>query len=174
MKFIQKLIVLVTFAVAGTSLFAQGFTMPETTVSWKVSSEQVKDSLYRITFTGNVADGWHTYGVESDMYPTGVEFEQTPGVTFSGGLKEMSQATDYDGMKVFFNTIILSQDFIRTTGDPLEIKGELTWMGCTDTQCASPEYKSFSVKVEQADKAEISAADRPRHFSRLACSLWSL
>lgn len=161
MKFIQKLIVLVTFAVAGTSLFAQGFTMPETTVNWKVSSEQVKDSLYRITFTGNVADGWHTYGVESDMYPTGVEFEQTPGVTFSGGLKEMSQATDYDGMKVFFNTIILSQDFIRTTGDPLEIKGELSWMGCTDTQCASPEYKSFSVKIEQADKAEISAADRP-------------
>ena len=31
-------------------------------------------------------------------------------------------------------------------------------MGCTDTQCASPEYKDFSVKLPQAQKAEISEA----------------
>ena len=53
MKYIKSVLVLAAVA-AGTLLYGQGFSMPENTVSWKVTSEQVKDSLYKIIFTGKV------------------------------------------------------------------------------------------------------------------------
>lgn len=160
MKKLRNLLILVAL-VASLPLSGQGFTMPETTVSWTIEPEHVEDDVYRIVFTGTVADGWHTYGLESDLYPTAVEFEEASGFTLSGNLYEMSEPTDYDGMKVFFNKIVIGQDIIRTSDEPVEIKGELTWMGCTDTQCASPEYKSFSVKIGKASGTAVSApADR--------------
>lgn len=157
MKIIRNILILVSL-IAGTALYGQGFTMPESTVTWNIRSEQVNDSLYRVVFTGKVADGWHTYGLESDLYPTAVEFEEAAGYKLSGGLVEMSESTDYEGIKVFFNQIVIGQDIIRTTDDAFEVKGELTWMGCTDTQCASPEYKSFNVKIDKASGTSVSAA----------------
>ena len=157
MKYIRFIIVLTAFA-AGTLLFGQGFQMPENTVTWKVSSEQVEDSLYKVIFTGKIAEGWHTYGLESDLYPTGVEFGEASGYSLSGKPYEVSLSTDYEGIKVFFNEIVIAQDIVRTTGEAFDVKGEITWMGCTDTQCAAPEYKDFSVRIEEASGPVISDA----------------
>ena len=139
MKYIKLILVLAALA-AGTLLYGQGFQMPETTVNWKVSAEHVRDSLYKVTFTGKIAEGWHTYGLESDLYPTGVEFNESTAYSLSGKLHEVSQATDYEDMKVFFKEIVIAQEIIRNTDDAFDISGEITWMSCTDTQCASPEY----------------------------------
>ena len=160
MKYIRYILLLAAFA-ASTVLYGQGFVMPENTVSWKVSAEPVNDSTYKVVFTGKIADGWHTYGIGSDLYPTAVEFGEPSGFRLSGGLKELSASTDYDGTKVFFNTIVIGQEIIRTTPEPFDVKGELTWMSCTDTQCASPEYKTFSVSIEAAQDSgtAISASD---------------
>lgn len=150
MKSIKSILVLAVLT-AGISLFGQGFSMPENTVSWKVSSEQVNDSLYRLVFNGSIADGWHTYGLESDLYPTAIEFGEASGYTLSGKPYETSEATDYEGIKVFFGTISIAQDIVRTTPGEFKVSGELTWMGCTDTQCASPEYKDFSVIIPASE-----------------------
>ena len=157
MKYLKSILVLAALA-AGTLLFGQGFQMPENTVTWKVSSEQVEDSLYKVIFTGKIADGWHTYGLESDLYPTGVEFGEASGYSLSGKPYEVSLSTDYEGIKVFFNEIVIAQDIVRTTGEAFDVKGEITWMGCTDTQCAAPEYKDFSVRIEEASGPVISDA----------------
>ena len=146
MKYIKSVLVLAAVA-AGTLLYGQGFSMPENTVSWKVTSEQVKDSLYKIIFTGKVADGWHTYGLDSDLYPTAVEFGESQGYALSGKPYEISQPTDYEGTKVFFEEIKIAQDIVRNSGDAVTVSGEITWMGCTDTQCASPEYKDLMVPM---------------------------
>ncbi len=157
MKYLKSILVLAALA-AGTLLYGQGFPMTESTVNWKVSSEQVKDSLYKVIFTGKIADGWHTYGLESDLYPTGVEFGEASGYSLSGKPYEVSLSTDYEGIKVFFNEIVIAQDIVRTTGEAFDVKGEITWMGCTDTQCAAPEYKDFSVRIEEASGPVISDA----------------
>lgn len=157
MKYIKLILVLAALA-AGTLLYGQGFQMPETTVNWKVSAEHVRDSLYKVTFTGKIAEGWHTYGLESDLYPTGVEFNESTAYSLSGKLHEVSQATDYEDMKVFFKEIVIAQEIIRNTDDAFDISGEITWMSCTDTQCASPEYNDFSVKIEKASGPAISEA----------------
>ena len=157
MKYLKSILVLAALA-AGTLLYGQGFPMTESTVNWKVSSEQVKDSLYKVIFTGKIADGWHTYGLESDLYSTGVEFGEASGYSLSGKPYEVSLSTDYEGIKVFFNEIVIAQDIVRTTGEAFDVKGEITWMGCTDTQCAAPEYKDFSVRIEEASGPVISDA----------------
>lgn len=157
MKYIKLVLVLAALA-AGTLLYGQGFQMPETTVNWKVSAEHVRDSLYKVTFTGKIAEGWHTYGLESDLYPTGVEFNESTAYSLSGKLHEVSQATYYEDMKVFFKEIVIAQEIIRNTDDAFDISGEITWMSCTDTQCASPEYNDFSVKIEKASGPAISEA----------------
>ena len=146
MKYIKSVLVLAAVA-AGTLLYGQGFSMPENTVSWKVTSEQVKDSLYKIIFTGKVADGWHTYGLDSDLYPTAVEFGESQGYALSGKPYEISQPTDYEGTKVFFGEIKIAQDIVRNSGDAVTVSGEITWMACTETQCASPEYHKFDVRL---------------------------
>lgn len=133
-----------------------GGAAPESTVTWKLSSEHLRDSLYKITFTGKIAEGWHTYNLDSELYPTAVEFGETSGFAFDGALYEISKTVDYDGEPVFFNEIILGQNIIKTTDADIEVSGTLTWMGCTDTQCSSPEYKDFTVKVK-GEGAQLSS-----------------
>ena len=173
MKYLKSILVLAALA-AGTLLYGQGFPMTESTVNWKVSSEQVKDSLYKVIFTGKIADGWHTYGLESDLYPTGVEFGEASGYSLSGKPYEVSLSTDYEGIKVFFNEIVIAQDIVRTTGEAFDVKGEITWMGCTDTQCAAPEYKDFTVSIAESTGPVISEASDASEASKGSGFSWGL
>ena len=88
MKILRNILALASMLYCAV-VYGQGFTMPETTVSWTVKSEHVEDSLYRIVFTGKVADGWHTYGLESDLYPTAVEFGELQGYTPSAWVSDL-------------------------------------------------------------------------------------
>lgn len=168
MKFLKGILILVAVA-AGIAANGQGIgTAPEETVTWKISSEQVKDSLFRITFSGRIAEGWHTYTVDSELYPTAVEFTEVSGFELSGPLYEISEPVDYEGDPVFFNTVKLGQDII-VTGTEASVKGSLTWMGCTDTQCSSPEYKDFTVNLTRPGTetitSEVSSNDSSKGFS---------
>lgn len=165
MKFLKGILILVAVA-AGIAANGQGIgTAPEETVTWRISSEQVKDSLFRITFTGRIAEGWHTYTVDSELYPTAVEFEEASGFELCGSLYEMSEPVDYEGDPVFFNTVKLGQDIV-VTGKEASVKGSLTWMGCTDTQCSSPEYKDFTVNLARPEAQAVTVSDSSDESSK--------
>lgn len=165
MKFLKGILILVAVA-AGIAANGQGIgAAPEETVTWRISSEQVKDSLFRITFSGRIAEGWHTYTVDSELYPTAVEFEEASGFELSGSLYEMSDPVDYEGDPVFFNTVKLGQDIV-VTGKEASVKGSLTWMGCTDTQCSSPEYKDFTVNLARPDAQTVTVSDSSDESSK--------
>lgn len=126
-----------------------------TTVTWKVTGEHISADTCRILFTGKISEGWHTYGTGSSLYPTDVIFGENPsGYELSGDLHELSAPEDYEGEPVFFEEIVLAQDVVLTVGTA-DVSGEITWMACTETQCASPEYHKFDVRLsasgEQAD-----------------------
>lgn len=150
---IHKVLLALAVFITGTILaHGQISASPENTVSWKITQEHLENDLYRILFKGKIADGWHTYSLESNMYPTDVEFEAAEGYSFEGGLYELSTPTVLDGDKVFFKEISIAQN-IRVTGNNVSVKGTLTWMGCTDTQCSTPAYKDFSVNISSGTKA---------------------
>ena len=118
-----------------------------TTVTWKVTGEHISADTCRILFTGKISEGWHTYGTGSSLYPTDVIFGENPsGYELSRDLHELSAPEDYEGEPVFFEEIVLAQDVVLT-GGTADVSGEITWMACTETQCASPEYHKFDVRL---------------------------
>ena len=146
---------------ATVAVYGQGFgQQPLNTVTWTVSAEKTGTGTQRIVFTGKIADGWHTYDLKSELYPTAVEFDEAVGYSAVGDMYEISESTDYDGDPVFFKEIVIAQD-IKVDGASATVSGEVTWMSCTETQCASPEYWKFSINVkgDSSDKAEIVPAD---------------
>ena len=146
---------------ATVAVYGQGFgQQPLNTVTWTVSAEKTGTGTQRIVFTGKIADGWHTYDLKSELYPTAVEFDEAVGYSAVGDMYEISESTDYDGDPVFFKEIVIAQD-IKVDGASATVSGEVTWMSCTETQCASPEYWKFNVNVkgDSSVKAEIVPAD---------------
>ena len=153
---------------ATVAVYGQGFgQQPLNTVTWTVTAGQTDDGTQRIVFTGKIADGWHTYDLKSELYPTAVEFDEAQGYSLVGEMYEISKSTDYEGDPVFFDEIVIAQN-IRVDGASATVSGEVTWMSCTETQCASPEYWKFNVKVKGApgDKAEAVQADKKTEIAR--------
>lgn len=150
---IHKVLLALAVFITGTILaHGQISASPENTVSWKITQEHLENDLYRILFKGKIADGWHTYSIDSKMYPTSVEFDAAEGFNFEGELYEVSEPTLSDGDKVFYKEIAIARN-LRVTGEDITVKGTLTWMGCTDTQCSTPAYKDFSVNISSGTKA---------------------
>ena len=117
------------------------------TVKWKVTGEHVSADTCRIIFNGSISEGWHTYDTRSSLYPTDVIFgENHSGYVLSGELHEISSPVDFEGEPVFFDEIILAQDIVLTDENAV-VNGEITWMACTETQCASPEFLEFEVML---------------------------
>ena len=57
---------------------------PTATVQWSDSTAAVGDSVYEITFTGRILDGWHTYDLHSGFSSTVIAFEPSEGVELVG------------------------------------------------------------------------------------------
>ncbi len=136
-------------------LCAAGFAQIKT-IEWSAEVKHNGQDKYSIILTGQIADGVHTYGTEEDaQYPTSIEFEPSDSYALDGQLYELGTKTEYEGLKVYFKTIRIAQDIIVKSENAV-VAGELTWLGCTDTSCYSPEYWEFNIPVEEA--ADASAA----------------
>ena len=145
---------------AAFAAYGQGFGQnPLETITWKVSSEHVEGNTYRIVFSGTIGEGWHTYTLDSELYPTDVIFDEPSGCTFDGELYEITRSVDYEGDPVFFDSIVIARN-VTVSEARAEVSGEITWMSCTETACASPEYEKFSISIRNtaAGQGEISAA----------------
>ena len=117
------------------------------TVKWNVTWEHVSADTCRIIFNGSISEGWHTYDTRSSLYPTDVIFGENPSdYVLSGELHEISTPVPFEGEPVFFDEIILAQDIVLTD-ENAAVNGEITWMACTETQCASPEFLEFEVML---------------------------
>ena len=158
-RLIFKTVMVMAAICAAVAVYGQGFGQ-EATVRWKISSEQTDSDTVRLLFTGKIADGKHIYGTESSQYPTAVVFDTPEGYTLCGGLREMSEASGYDGKPVFFDNMVMVQDVIISEGSA-RVSGEITWMACYEKKCLLPEYQKFSITIENraSSQGEIKAGD---------------
>ena len=139
----------------GVAVFAQP---DKPSVTWKVSSEQVVDQTYRLTFTGAIESGKHIYGVETEEgNPTGVSY--TTALT-AGPLLEASEKKDYNGEPVFFGNVTLTQEVTVEAGVST-VEGSVFWQACTDEMCMFPEEQEFTVSltVDEAHQTAIAEPD---------------
>ena len=154
----------------GVAVFAQG-SADKASVSWKVTSEEVSEGTYQITFTGAIVEGKHIYGVNPSMgNPTEVEY--TTDVT-AGPLQEVTKSETYKDDQVFFKEAVFSQEVKADAGTTVE--GSIYWQACTEDTCSFPEEYAFSVKLGAADAAvHQTAIGDPEKGSHDRRGLWAL
>lgn len=151
--------------------FAQA---PEATAKWSVTSSEVSAKVFELTFKASIEDGWHIYTVDHAYNPITIEF--TPGDTYKldGDLNQVTKPTDFQGEKVFFNSVKLTQK-VELTGSEATVSGEVTWSGCNDKFCAAPESWEFTVELK-SEKADTQAVveSTPQDGNKSDGSLWAL
>lgn len=143
---------------------------PESTVTWKISQSPAKDGICEIVFEGTIAQGWHTYSIDHEFTPTEVTFTDPEGYSAEGGLYEITPSEEVDGEHVYFDKIKIGQK-IRLTAQADSLKGEIAWRSCNDQFCASPEYLTFSMKLDAQETAAPAAGSGAGESDG---SLWGL
>ena len=134
----------------GVASFAQA---PEATAKWSVSSKAVSDNVFELTFKAVIEDGWHIYTVDHAYNPIVIDFIPSEGYSLGGELKQVTKPSDYQGEKVFFDSVTLTRR-IKLTGNVATVTGEVSWSGCNDKFCAAPETWEFSVPLEAKPQAK--------------------
>lgn len=141
--------------IGSVAAFAQA---PEATAKWSVSGKEISDNLFELTFKARIEDGWHIYTVDHAYNPIVVEFAPGDGYSLDGDLVQVTKPTDFQGEKVFFDSVVLTQR-LRLSGKEATVTGEVTWSGCNDHFCAAPESWEFSVPLKSvAGEAAVSSA----------------
>ncbi len=153
---ISALIVSLVATTAGAQVPA--FDENATTVEWSASAERLEGDLYRLTLTGDITEGWHTYRTDNPYSPTEVTFADAVGYTLDGAIAEPAATRDYDGDPVYFDRIVLTQN-LRLTAAQATVKGEVMWIACVEGACHSPEYWEFEVAVGDASAVVAPAVE---------------
>ena len=152
----KKAMALVAALLIGSvATFAQA---PEATAKWSVSSKAVSDNVFELTFKANIEDGWHIYTVDHAYNPISIEFASDQGYSLVGGLNQVTKPSDFQGEKVFFDSVTLTQR-VKLTGSEATVTGEVSWSGCNDRFCAAPESWEFSVPLAAAVPAASASSD---------------
>ena len=140
----KKAVALVAALLIGSvASFAQA---PEATAKWSVSSKAVSGNVFELTFKATIEDGWHIYTVDHEYNPIVIEFAPSQEYSLTGDLKQVTKPSDFQGEKVFFDSVTLTRR-VKLTGSEATVKGEVSWSGCNDRFCAAPESWEFSVPL---------------------------
>ena len=159
----MKLACLLATTLVSVTLSGQAMlTAPDKTIEWTVTQEN-NDGKTSIVFTGKIAEGWHTYDTDSEMYPCAVEFSELSGCSPAGSMYAISESVDEDGEAVFYDEVRFAIDMNVESPDAKAV-GEITWMCCTDYTCAAPEFLTFEIALDSPGGAGAASGG----------NLWSL
>lgn len=151
----KKAMALVAALLLGSvASFAQA---PEATAKWSVSSKAVSGDIFELTFKASIEDGWHIYTIDHEYNPIVIEFTPSEGYSLEGGLNQVTKPSDFQGEKVFFDFVTLTQR-VKLTGNEATVTGEVSWSGCNDRFCAAPESWEFSMPLAVAGATQSASS----------------
>ena len=151
----KKAMALVAALLLGSvASFAQA---PEATAKWSVSNKAVSGDVFELTFKASIEDGWHIYTIDHEYNPIVIEFTPSEGYSLEGGLNQVTKPSDFQGEKVFFDFVTLTQR-VKLTGNEATVTGEVSWSGCNDRFCAAPESWEFSMPLAVAGATQSAAS----------------
>ena len=127
---------------------------PKQLVTWTSHVEAADEAdVYRVVFTGKIAEGYHTYTLTDEFSATSFMDVTVSGCELVGEPYELSTPKEEvdefgDPAKHYYNEIIIAQNVKVTGGNP-SISGTIFTNSCTGGACKA-EYFDFSVKVDSA------------------------
>ena len=133
---------------------------PSQLVTWTPSVENVDGDLYRVVFTGKVAQGYHTYTLTDEFSATEVMDAAVEGGELVGKPYELGTPTEEidefgEPARHYYNEIVIAQD-IKVDGGKATFTGTIFTNACTGGACKA-EYYDFDVKV--GGGTAVAAAD---------------
>lgn len=132
---------------------AQGPQMFDNLVRWQTEQTNDASGIVTLTYTAEVAGGWHIYGVdlpEGGPTSTAADFADSKGVkVLTGLMPERDPQSRYDenfGMELttYEGRITFTQKIQILDPEHFELKGDLTWQACNETTCTPPDRYSFA------------------------------
>ena len=149
MKKIMTMLAALLFCVAA---LAQG--APDKLVTWSSHVEKADaEDVYRVVFTGKIAEGYHTYTLTDEFSATELMDAEVTGGEPVGGPYEISTPTEEvdefgDMAKHYYNEIIIGQD-VKLNDAVGTFTGTIFTNTCTHGTCKA-EYYDFEVSVDPA------------------------
>ena len=158
MKKIMTMLAAFLFCVAALAQNA-----PETLTTWSSHIEKTDvENVYKVVFTGKIAEGYHTYTLADDFSATELMDPEVTGGSLVNGPYELSTPTEEldefgETAKHYYNEIIIAQD-IKLEDATANFKGTMFTTTCTHGTC-TPEYYDFEICVDPAVAIEKAAEE---------------
>ena len=157
----KRFLTILAALLISAAAFAQ--LTPSQLVTWTPSVENVDGDVYRVVFTGKVAQGYHTYTLTDEFSATEIMDAVVEGGELVGNPYELSTPTEEldefgDPAKHYYNEIIIAQD-VKVENASAVYSGTIFTNACTGGACKA-EYYDFNVKVGQSGAA-VAASSEP-------------
>ena len=137
--------------------FAQGQL-----VTWTSHVEKAEGDIFKVIFTGKIAEGYHTYTLADEFSATEIMDAAVEGGELAGSPYEISTPTEEtdefgDPAKHYYNEIIIAQD-VKVTSANAVYTGTIFTNSCTGGACKA-EYYDFTVNVGNNEATVAPAGD---------------
>ena len=174
----KKLLTIIASLAICVASFAQ--MAPAQLVTWTSHVEEAgEEDVYRVIFTGKIAEGYHTYTLTDEFSATELMDAAVEGGELVGEPYEIStptEETDEFGnpAKHYYNEIIIAQN-VKLTADKAAFTGTIFTNSCTGGACKA-EYYDFNVSVDPefavAPLGDDTAVEEPA--KKKNGSIWGL
>ena len=174
----KKLLTIIASLAICVASFAQ--MAPAQLVTWSSHVEEAgEEDVYRVIFTGKIAEGYHTYTLADEFSATEFMDAAVEGGELVGEPYEISTPTEEtdefgDPAKHYYNEIIIAQN-VKLTADKAAFTGTIFTNSCTGGACKA-EYYDFNVSVDPefavAPLGDDTAVDEPAQ--KKSGSIWGL
>ena len=153
----KKFMTMLAAILMSAAAFAQGQL-----VTWSSHVEKSEGDVYKVIFTGKVAEGYHTYTLTDEFSATEIMDVAVEGGEPVGGPYEIStpvEETDEYGdlAKHYYNEIIIAQD-VKVNDGNARFTGTIFTNACTGGACKA-EYYDFDVKIGETAATVASESE---------------
>ena len=148
----KRILVLLAAVTLCAAAFAQPARRQLTTWNNHLEASAEAD-VYRVIFTGKIADGYHTYTLTDEFSATEFMDVAVSDCELVGAPYEISTPTEVidefgEKAKHYYNEIIIAQN-VKVTGPNPVFSGTIFTNTCNEGAC-SPAYHDFEVSIDPA------------------------
>ncbi|MGB3948841.1 MAG: cytochrome c biogenesis protein CcdA [Bacteroidia bacterium] len=125
-------------------------------VKWDFKTKKLNDCEYELVFNANIDKTWHLYGQKSygdeGPIPTSFKFTKNDSYKLVGNVTESKLIKKFEPvwnfeLQFFENQAVFTQKVKLKTDKKIDIKGEVEFMVCNESQCLPPTTVEFNFNV---------------------------
>ena len=163
---IQKNKILLSIFLVCFSVFTAFAQIQENPVRWETTIEKGKGDTLLVSLKASIKEGWHINsqfnGIKDGPLPTVFNFEKSDQYTLIDKVVEpkphtrIEEAYENKTLYYFENEATFIQKIIPIINDNIIIKGEITYMSCSNTMCLPPETEEIILKYKPQHQLSLA------------------